>query len=501
MTSIILVADKHGNTVGGVAVNSPRQMQANARSILSDRLSLGRHGTQFNGVRDYYEVLGYPRDPELQDYLGKFDRDPLGGRIVEFPPEETWRDTPTVKDGQDKDAKDDTDFCRIWSDFAETRRVYHYCQRADVLAGIGRFGVLLIGVAGQGDLRTEVKTLRSGLKDVIYLRPYGEQSVNIKEFETDPGNPRFGLPRIYTIVTADVAGVGTGRGSTSTAPTEVHWSRVIHVAEGLLENEVYGRPRLQRVINLLDDVLKVVGGSAEATWKLMRKGFVLNAEDPVAEFNEADKTAIEEQFDEYDHGLRRLMLTRGLKVNDLGSDVVDPSGLFDVIMTLISVATRIPKRILAGSERGELASSQDASTWAGYIASRQLNFAEPMILRPLIDRLIKWGALPEPKAGRYTVVWDALFELTEKERAEIGKIWAEAADKARSALGMPVMTVEEFRGEFTPFSGDGMPSTDPDGQTKDVLEQVADVVANHRYSPKEAKAMVVALARHLSREG
>lgn len=507
MSKLILIADSHGNPVAGVPTNGQAGIQANARSILTDRLAIGRHGTQFGGSRDYYAILGYPLNPEIEDYLAKFDRDALGGTIIEFPPAETWRDTPTVKDGKDKEAKEDTAFCEAWSDFAEKQRVYHYCHRADVLAGIGRFAVLLIGVAGSRDLKTEVKRLNS-LEQVIYLRPYGEQSVKIKEFDTDPASARFGLPHIYTIATNDFTGARPYDGEMSTRTVEVHWSRVVHVAEGLLENEVYGRPRLQRVINLLDDVLKLVGGSAEATWKLMRKGFLLNAEDMEAEITPEDKQKIEEQFDEYDRGLRRLMLTQGLKATDMGSDVVDPSGLFDVIMTLISVATRIPKRILMGSERGELASTQDSSAWAGHIASRQLNFAEPTLLRPLIDRLLKWGALPQPQAKRYTVVWDPLFELTDKEKAEIGKIWAEAADKLRAALGQPPFTPEEYRGEWTPFAGEmpEMPDMPTDGEGsgdegKDVLEQVAEVVGNHGYKPAEARAFRLAVQRLLTRSG
>ena len=76
----------------------------NARSILHDRLALGSYGSSHHGARDYFEVLGYPKQLSIDDYLIKFERDPLGGRIVEFPPDETWRDTPTVKDGRDKNA-------------------------------------------------------------------------------------------------------------------------------------------------------------------------------------------------------------------------------------------------------------------------------------------------------------------------------------------------------------------------------------------------------------
>lgn len=477
---------------------------ANARSILSDRLALGGYGTSHNGSRDYYDVLGYPRELTIDKYLAKFERDPLGGRIVEFPPDETWRDTPTVKDGRDKDANGDTAFANAWSDFAEQRRVYHYCQRADILCGIGRFSILLIGVADGGDLETEVKRVAS-LDQILYLRPYGEQSVEVAEYENDPASPRFGLPRIYKVTFADTSTVSSG--TPGTLIRRVHASRVIHVAEGLLENEVYGMPRLQRVYNLLDDILKLVGGAAEASWLLMRKGFVLNI-DPEAELTPEAKDSIEEEFDEYEHGLRRFMKTRGVTVSDLGSEVVDPTGPFSVIISLISAATGIPQRILLGSERGELASSQDASNWAGAIASRQLNFAEPTILRPLIDRLLAWGALPAPSAGRYSVVWDELFELNEQERAQIGATWADAIQKLSTVYGVPAITIEEWRGEFTPLPGElpesavePVPPAQPASLPgDDVLEQVGAVIGNAGYSGPEAYALVNAAAHLLARQ-
>ena len=470
---------------------------ANARSVIGERMQLGTYGLSHHGTRDYFEVLGYPKQLSVNDYLIKFERDPMGGRIVEFPPDETWRDTPTVKDGRDKDALDDTAFTRTWSDFAEAKRVYHYCQRVDTLCGIGRFSILLIGVAGGQSLESEV-TRVSSLDQILYLRPYGEQSVEVDEYEDDPQNARFGLPRIYKVQLASPDGTQIER--------RIHASRTIHVAEGLLENDVYGMPRLQRVYNLLDDILKLVGGSAEASWLLMRKGFILNI-DPDTEMTPESSAAIEEEFAEYEHGLRRFMKTRGVTVSDLGSEVVDPTGPFGVITSLIAAATGIPQRILLGSERGELASSQDASSWAGRIASRQLNFAEPTILRPLIDRFIKWGALPAPSNGRYTVVWDPLFELTDAEKAVNAHTWADAIAKLLPVYGVPAVTMEEWRGEFTPMPGE-LPETAvepvPPAQPvalpgADVLEQVGEIVGNAGYRGVEAAALVQAAARLIAR--
>ena len=102
------------------------------------------------------------------------------------------------------------------------------------------------------------------------------------EYENDPQSPRFGLPLIYKVTLSDTTDLTTRQ--LGTIERRVHASRVIHVAEGLLENDVYGMPRLQRVYNLLDDILKLVGGSAEASWLLMRKGFVLNI-DPDTELS------------------------------------------------------------------------------------------------------------------------------------------------------------------------------------------------------------------------
>ena len=81
---------------------------------------------------------------------------------------------------------------------------------------------------------------------------------------------------------------------------------------------------------------------------------------------------------------------------------------------------------LTGSERGELASSQDADSWAGEIATRQANFAWPSVLLPCINRLRWYGVLPDPQA----TLWAEWPSLVEENRVTEG----DAADKAASAL-------------------------------------------------------------------
>jgi hypothetical protein len=108
----------------------------------------------------------------------------------------------------------------------------------------------------------------------------------------------------------------------------------------------------------------------------------------------------------------------------------------DVILNDISGGAGIPKRQLIGSERGELASSQDESNFLGTVAGRQEHDAEPGILRPVLDRLIATGVLPEPEGGSYTVEWPSLFELTEEEQSQVALNLAQALKNA-APMGDP----------------------------------------------------------------
>src|SRR5690606_27397069 len=107
--------------------------------------------------------------------------------------------------------------------------------------------------------------------------------------------------------------------------------------------------------------------------------------------------------------------------------------------------TGIPKRILIGSERGELSSEQDENNWAARVTERRGNHATPRIIRPTIDRLIRYGVLPQP-AGGYDVEWPESDSLGEEKRALIAKTKAEAVSLYVSMPGTEqVVPPQEFR--------------------------------------------------------
>ncbi len=396
-----------------------------AASTLVERYEFAsRHGLTFQNARDLARALGYKQKLVAADYWNRYERGGLASTIVTAYPEATWRGGATLI--EDEDPAVTTDFERAWQQLAERLRVWEMFLRADILAGLGRYAVILIGAPGE--LSQEMPQITNP-EQVAVLSVFGEKDVEfdeIKDLESNPADPRYGMPIRYRIQLAK-----------GKKPV-VHWSRMIHIADGLLADDVYGLPRLQKVWNRLDDLDKVIGAGAEAFWQRAQPGNHIKVPAEM-KFDEADARGIEEQFDEFQHGLRRYFLTQGVEVEQFPVSVAGMRDPADAILTLIAGATKIPKRMLTGSERGELASSQDRSNFERRARDRREQYAEPRMVRPFVGRLIEYGALPEP--SEYRVVWPSIRDLDERERMELA---AKAAEVNRRH-GAEVISRDEIR--------------------------------------------------------
>ncbi|KKL08247.1 hypothetical protein LCGC14_2577770, partial [marine sediment metagenome] len=408
-------------------------------SDLLSRFSLSRMlGKAFGGKRDYYEVYGYPKDLTFEDFLAKYRRQDIAKRIVNAPPAGTWRSHPIFKDAGNK-------FDTKWGELVRNHSLWYQFERMDRLAGIGRFGVALLGFDDSTDFTQEAKTA----KQLLYIQPFTESGVKIKALEQNVSSSRFGLPTMYEIDVIDPANILlASRFATSGVKSKtlnVHWSRTIHIAENPLEDQIVGTSRLEEVFNLLEDLMKIAGGSAETYWLAGNRGMQVDV-DKDMDLDSDDTKALSDELEEYMHELRRFIRTRGVKIHPLGGDVADPRSAFDVVIALISGATGIPRRILIGSEAGHLASEQDRANWADRLEERQQDFAEPQILFPFIDRCVSANVLPKPNE-KMTVEWPSTFTLTPLENAQ------RMAQKARAAINFsrqdqfsaPVMTLPEIR--------------------------------------------------------
>ena len=422
--------------------------QLNARirhqSALIDRLQLAaRAGVQFDDKRDLYLVFGYKRNLNYQHFLAKYARQGIAGRVVDAPPEATWSDPP-VFDGSAAQEK-------VLDELVKKFKLWSMLERTDRLSRLGRFATMLIGiptgrVQGPPQKRTSNK--------VVYLRPLGETQVSIHKFVEDPTDERFGLPELYKVqFDSPIAkSIGVETVVKRVDAMDVHWARMLHVTENPLDDDVVSTPTIAKIFNDLDDLLKVSGGTSEMYWLGARQGIQADV-DKEMEIDPQDAADLADELEEYQHQLRRIIRTRGVKLNVLESQAPNPESVFDMIISLISGATGIPKRILTGSEVGQLASEQDRANWAERIQERRALFAEPYILNPFIDRLIMLGVMPE---GDYSWKWPEAFKESPLERSQTMAAKARAVGNLSRQTGnktpMQITSEKEAR-EIVGFTG------------------------------------------------
>jgi hypothetical protein len=413
-------------------------------SAIGSRLNFANQaGKTFGGKRDLYQALGYPRTISLQDYRDRFERNGVATRVVETFPRATWRGGGVLLEDENLDKQ--TEFEAAWAELDDRLALWPAFAITDILAGLGEYAVLVLGVKG-GNL-SEPLPDRFKAEDLLYVAPYSQEDIELTTIVTDPENARFGQPETYTL-----SRVGTPRNSDtikrrpSKSTQLVHWSRLLHVAEGLLDDKVYGRPRLRNIWNFLDDLDKVAGGGAEAFWLRAHQGFLAKL-DPDLDLDEPKLKALKEEIEEFANQMRRTVGLRGVEIEAMGSDVADYGPSVDATLKLISASTGIPVRILTGSERGELASSQDKTNFDDRVSDRRSEHAEPVVVRPFVDRLIEHGALPQPSStapkarNGYRVAWPDIDTLDESEKASV----AVKLSTVNKQQGRTIVTPDEIR--------------------------------------------------------
>lgn len=406
---------------------TPRR-RLRAHSILTERYQLaGQLDMTFNGGRrrDIYTSAGYDKQISYEQYLLRYLRQDVARRIVNVVADDSWRLPPDLLDGLDPDtAQEETEFTEAWrrlatnqtTDATTRRGLLHYLHRLDKVAGIGHYAVLYLGLQ-DGKQPNDPAEAVTGPDAFLFASIFDQASAQVVTFDADRQSPRYGQPLVYRLVDRTASGAQT--------TFEAHWTRCIHVADNVLTSDLTGSPRLEAVWNRLIDLDKVAAANGEAGYRLMMPGYVFSTKDGYELGNDSDEHT--EQLDEFTHELRRWLELNGMDVKELGGELQDPSGAVDVIFKLISAGTGIPMRKLTGSERGELASSQDDDNWIDVIESRQQQHVAPAIIEPVVNRLLWLGVLPQPSSGAYSVWWPSLRQKNPKEMAEI-------ADRSASAL-------------------------------------------------------------------
>lgn len=368
----------------------------------------------YDTARNLNTSCHYPEVVSDVMYKEMYEREGIGTRVVKIFPEKCWQVDPVISENAEGEP---TTFETAFLELENEMNLWHYCARIDELSGIGNYGVILFGFDDGGDLKDPVGGIdEDGNKEgeakrkLLYIRTFDQTQAEIVEYNDNAESPRFGQPVMYEIDFFDPSRVtASGGARPRVQKLHVHWSRVIHIADNRKTSEVFGDPRMRPGFNRLLDIRKILGSSAEMYWKGAFPGLAFEMLDGV-ELTPADKTAMKEQMVDWENDLQRYITANGMKINSLAPQVVNPTEQFNVQVKALAMTYGIPLRIFTGSEAAQLASGQDEKNFNGTLAYRQNKYLSPMVIRPMVDRFIAVGVLPEP--DRYVVAWPDLNEDT-----------------------------------------------------------------------------------------
>lgn len=444
---------------GTLELTAAEQVDLTMRQTLAAILGENIHGSTADNDFDYYEIFEWDENPGVEQFYALALRNPYAFAVTFLPASTSWRDAPRIVDEADTDGDGDTTtaFEAAIEEVADDLDLWSYCKRADKLAGIGEFGVLVLEYDDiqQADVADSAGSFDSnafanpvdGEAQLTGLRPFSEASIDDVTLG-GPGSGRWGQPVEYDLDLTDEDDDDDATVSQAGPDTlRVHHSRVIHIpSDELLDDEVRGIPRQQPVYNNLIDIERSLGSAGQLAYRAAAWGININIDKDFDLDDGGDD--LREHLHRWEVGLENVLRTHGAQdVQSLGGEEIDPSGVIDPnIEAIASQPYMPPQSVLKGNETGERATTQDLKEWYGDIGGRRTEFDTPKIVRPVIDSLIAHDPrVPEPSGRGYLVEWIPLFETSAKDEAEIQKLRAQMLKEWTGGMPDDYLTREQQR--------------------------------------------------------
>lgn len=380
--------------------------------------------------KDIYDSAHLPKVLTVDDYWNLHIREAHAARYNELMAKETWDVAFEVFEVPDEDRT--TPFEEAWANLpkqlyiedswcADERGslIWQKIRQADIEAGVGEYGIIVIGINDNKDL-SEPAELYTGtrnpskLTELLFLQSFPQKYAKIAAVEKDRTSRRQGWPTMYTITTPDLAQYG------QTKTGNVHWTRVVHLSDS---GGVISQPRTEPVFNNLLGIQKVLCSSPEMYFRGAFPGIGFKTPESLAGKVKINEEALKNTMEKYMQDFQRWFAVSNLDMQQLSPQVVDPKPYVDAQIEAMCVKVPVAKRIYMGSERGELASNQDERRWGGIRRIHQDYHNKPLVLNRLINRFLLLGVLPKPK--EFFSYFPDATTMTDREKAELAKLRTE----------------------------------------------------------------------------
>ena len=413
----------------------------NALALLSNQSSDSirqRVAALASGGYDFADTLhnvfldyGYPQQLEFLNFWNMYRRFGIAKNVVEMVPDTGWLTTPQIVASEK--------FVNELDLLAERIDLWHRLKGLDIRQRVGRYAGLFMRVK---DGKKPHEPLVGGLPGqgaLVDITPLYESQLIVTETETDPTSENFGLPKMYEFR----SGTEGDRDARTQASFNIHPSRIVVAAEGADSTSIFGISALEAGYNSLMDLRKIIGAGGEGFYKNAAQSIVFDLKDAASASQ--NKELLEQfniNYDEFARNrFRRGLWTPGMEATVLESHLINPKEFFSNALNDVAASVPIPATVLIGQQTGRLASDEDARVFLSSVQSRRNNFMSSLVT-DVLDWFIANGIL---QTAEYTVEWDDLLALSDKDRLDNVDKMAGANEKQFKSGGQPIFSAEEIR--------------------------------------------------------
>lgn len=379
--------------------------------------------------QDVDTEAGYPEFVTFEMYKKMYEREGIAARVVNYLPSESWAVDPWVYETEKMDSDAVTEAEKRWEEVNKKLGLCGLLHRLDEISGIGQYGVALMGLENSGDWKQRVPGISEEdeaipeereERELLYFTPLDQGQAMIATWNNDRKSRRYGKPQTYNIKLTNPANLQNG--VLEGMDQEVHWSRVIHVADCVKSGgDTIGNSRMSDVFNYLLNIRKILGGSAEMFWKGGFPGISFEVDPTNVGEIELDKSALSKEISDYMDKLKRYISLNGVHANVMNPNIASPKEHISVQLQAICIAKEYPMRIFTGSEEARMASINDSESNNKRVNRRRNLHVVPKILYPVTRRLSMAGVIPDIK--EYKIKWPDLYSISQTDKAEItGKL-------------------------------------------------------------------------------
>jgi hypothetical protein len=357
-----------------------------------------------------------------RDLLFAVRREPVAWRLVFGVAHDIWDKGFTVEEVAEKP---DLNWSREVSKVLDDLNAKANFTQMSIFERLFGWSIVAITYVDRG---TNVSAPVTSPKEIRQLLPYCTLQFTVQGSDEDkkPDSDRFGLPEFYTLRREGVA------------QARLHYTRAIHCATRLLDHPYKGVSVLEPLYDDLTVLRNIRWGLGQTIFRYGR-GF---PDVTVTGAKQADLDALEDSRQFANLTARTYFLHSDksvLEFKGLAGRALDPTPYYEPILESIAIGSSFPKAQLRGAQAGGLEGSEvNQSDYFKYISGLQ-TLLEPNVW-DLIDRLMETGQIR--RVSDYRVVWPGGVELSEKDRASVELMQAQAR-----TLKLQYSKVDEVRAE------------------------------------------------------